>query len=123
MKKVYKKKKKKAGVINWMRARPFTLLAFALAGMMLMLVVQLPKKMDGIDRQNAQLLERMETYSQTQAENNVVQSELARCNTPEYIETIARRVHSFGWYGETIYEIANLNELEAAQQLVDGIAD
>lgn len=122
MKKV-QKKKKKAGVIKWICARPFTLLAFGLAVMTMVLIVQLPKKMDALDRQNDQLLETMDRYSQIQAEHNVVQSELARCNDPEYIETLARRKNSFGWYGETIYEIVNLGELEAAQLAAEGTAD
>lgn len=108
-------KKKKTGVFAWMRSRPFMLLAFGLAAMAMVLIVRLPKMTSGVDRQNEQLLEIMDQYSQTQAEYNVAQSELARCNDPEYIETIARRVHGFGWYGETIYEIANIEELEAAQ--------
>ena len=117
------KKKKKAGVIKWMRARPFTLLAFGLAVMTMVLIVQLPKKMDGLERQNEYLLETMDRYSQTQAEHNVVLSELARSKDPEYIETLARRKHGFGWYGETIYEIANLEELEAAQTAAEETAN
>ena len=116
LKKARMKKKKKTGVIAWMRSRPFTLLAFALAVMTMVLIVQLPRKMGGLERQDEQLKQAMETYSDLQAEHNVLRSELARINDEEYIETIARRKYGYGWYGETIYEIGNLEEIQAAQQ-------
>ena len=109
------KKKKKTGVIAWVQSRPFTLLAFGLVVMTMVLIVQLPKKMGGLERQNEQLLQKMEEYRQKQAEYNVVQNELVRSSDPAYIEKLARRKHGFGWYGEMIYEIANLDEITAAQ--------
>jgi len=121
LKRVQMRKKKKTGVIAWLRSRPFMLLAFGLAVMTMVLIVRLPKMMGGLERQNEQLLNTMTRYREKQAEYNMVQSELARCNDPDYIETLARREHGFGWYGETIYEVANLEELEAAQ-LVGGMS-
>lgn len=121
LKKERMKKKKKTGVIAWLRARPFTLLAFFLAVMTMVLIVQLPRKMGGLERQDAQLAEAMKTYSDRQAEYNVLRSELTRVDDAEYIETIARRQYGYGWYGETIYEIGNLEEIQAAQQEDDGV--
>lgn len=123
LKKVRTKKKKKTGVIAWLRSRPFMLLAFGLAVMTMVLIVQLPRKMGGLERQNDLLLDTMASYTQKQAEYNLVQSELARSRDPEYIETLARRKHGFGWYGETIYEITNLEEIEAAQLSAEENAD
>ena len=99
-----------------MRSRPFTLLAFGLAVMTMVLIVQLPRKMGALERQDDQLAEAMQTYSDRQAEYNVLRSELTRVDDEEYIETLARRKYGYGWYGETIYEIGNLEEIQAAQQ-------
>ena len=115
MKKTGMKKRKKAGVIAWVRSRPFTLLAFGLAVMTMVLIVQLPGKMGGLERQDEQLTQAMEEYSQMQSEYNVLRSELARVNDQEYIETLARRKYGFGWYGETIYEIGNIEEIQEAE--------
>ena len=57
----------------------------------------------------------MAAYSEKQSERNVLASELERVNSKDYIETIARREHGYGWYGETIYEVANLNEIQAQE--------
>ena len=77
LKKTGMKKRKKAGVIAWVRSRPFTLLAFGLAVMTMVLIVQLPGKMGGLERQDEQLTQAMEEYSQMQSEYNVLRSELA----------------------------------------------
>ena len=116
MKRARMKKRKKTGMIAKLRSRPFALLAFCLALMTMVLVVQLPKKMGGLERQDAQLAEAMQTYSDLQAQHNVLRSELLRIDDEEYIETVARRKYGYGWYGETIYEIGNLEEIQAAQQ-------
>ncbi len=116
-----KKKKKKAGIGVLLHARPFTLLACGLAVMTLALIVQLPRMMGSLDRQDEDILAKMQEYSELQAERNVVLSELARIGDEEYIEKIARRVHHYGWYGETIYEVGNLAEIQAAQENGGGI--
>ncbi len=110
------RKKKKPGLVAWMRSRPLTLLAFGLAVVALTLIVQLPRRAASLERQEAQLTQAMATYGEKQAEYNVLQTEVARLNDPEYIEMLARRDHGYGWYGETIYEIGNLEEIQAAQQ-------
>ena len=109
------KKKKTMSMADVVRARPFAFLALGLAVMTLVLVVQLPRVMGKIDRQGETLLKVMGEYSELQAERNVVNSELARIDDRDYIETIARRVHGYGWYGETIYEVGNLDEILEAQ--------
>lgn len=114
------KKKKKRGMTDILRARPFTLLACGLAVMTLALIVQLPRMMGSLERQDETLTKTMKEYSDLQAERNVVLSELARVDDEEYIEKIARRVHSYGWYGETIYEVGNLAEVQAAQAESEG---
>lgn len=109
------RKKKRTGVGAWLRSRPFTVLAFGLALMMTVLVVQLPKRMGALERQDEQLTRAMAYYSEQQAQSNVLQNELTRVNNADYVEKVARREHGFGWYGETIYEIANLDEIQAQQ--------
>lgn len=110
------KKKKRAGVVAWMRERPFTLIAFALALTALVLIVRLPRRMEALERQDEQIDQAMQNYSELQAQRNVLRSELARIDDEEYIETLARREHGYGWYGEIIYEVGNLDEIQAAQE-------
>lgn len=114
------KKKKKMGIADILRARPFTLLACGLAVMTLALIVQLPRVMGSLERQDEELTLRMMEYSDLQAERNVVLNELNRVNDEDYIEKIARREYGYGWYGETIYEVGNLAEVQAAQAANDG---
>ena len=116
MKKIRTKKKKKAGVISFMRRRPFMVLAAVLVVMMLVLVIQLPRRMSALERQDEQIEQAMHDYSELQAERNVLRSELTRLDDDAYIETLARRQHGYGWYGETIYEVGNLSEVQAAQE-------
>jgi len=116
LKKVRMKKKKKTGVIGWMRTRPLTLLAFVLAFGLLALIVRLPRRMGVLERQDEQIIQAMQQYSDLQAERNVLRSELARIDDEDYIETIARREYGYGWYGETVYEVGNLAEIQAAQE-------
>lgn len=115
LKNARKRKKKTMGIAAWLRSRPFTLLAFGLAVMTMALIVQLPRMMGSLDRQDAQLTEKMKIYSDLQAERNVLNSELNRVNDRDYIETLARREYGYGWYGETIYEVGNLAEIQAAE--------
>ena len=104
------------GLTARLRSRPFALLAFGLAVMTMALIVQLPRMMGGIDREKARLTEKMQTYSDLQSERNVLMSELERVSDKDYIEKIARREYGYGWYGETIYEIGNLAEIQAAEE-------
>jgi len=113
------KKKKMPGFVSWLLARPFALLAFALAMMTLGLILQLPRMLSSLDRQQEQLTSTMQAYGEMQSERNVLVSELERVNSREYVETLARREHGYGWYGETIYEVANLDEIQAAEDSAD----
>lgn len=112
---VRKKKKKKSGISVLLHARPFMLLAFGLAVMTLVLIVQLPRKMGSLEHQDEMILEAMQKYNTLQAQHNVVQSELAGIDDEDYVEKVARRVHHCGWYGEIIYEVGNLTQIQAAQ--------
>ena len=114
MKNARRKKKKKTGLADWLRSRPFALLAFGLAVMTMALIVQLPRMMGSLERQNERLTQTMQTYSDLQSERNVLISELDRVTDKDYIEKIARREYGYGWYGETIYEVGNLAEIQAA---------
>ena len=39
-------------------------------------------------------------------------AELASINTDDFIERTARREYGYCWYGETIYEVANLEQIQ-----------
>lgn len=111
-----KKKSRKAGIgeriKNWIRRHPFTVAAVCLTVLMLLLAVRLPGLMRTIERQTAEIETLREVYRKKQEESNLLNSELALIDTPAFIEKLARREHGFGWYGETIYEIGNLGNLE-----------
>ena len=113
MKNAQRKKKKKMGLAARLRSRPFALLAFGLAVMTMTLIIQLPRMMGALDRENVRLTEKMQMYSDLQSERNVLISELDRVSDKDYIEKIARREYGYGWYGETIYEVGNLEEIRA----------
>ena len=51
-----------------------------------------------------------------QSENNRLTTELAEIDTEDFIERTARREYGYCWYGETIYEVGNLEELKGAQE-------
>ena len=44
-----------------------------------------------------------------------VMLELAQSDSDEFIERTARREYGYCWYGETVYEIGNLEELLAQE--------
>ena len=45
------------------------------------------------------------------AEVHRLATELAEINTADFVERTARREYGYCWYGETIYEVANLDEI------------
>ena len=109
-------KKKRGGMLAALARRPFAMLAVCLLAMMMLLVVNLPKRMDSLDRQDEQLRELMGRYSEKQSELNSIRSEVALTGEDDYIERIARRELGFSWYGETIYKVDNLEEIRAQAQ-------
>ena len=101
-----KKRKKK------LKIRPFRLLAVALGCTALMLLARFPQKAVSLERQQEQLAAEAKAYHDAQSRNNQLMAELASINTDDFIERTARREYGYCWYGETIYEVANLEQIQ-----------
>ena len=69
----------------------------------------------GLERQQAQLVEAAQAYGEAQSANNRLKGQLAEIGTKEFVERTARRDYGYCWYGEIIYQVGNLDEIE--QQL------
>lgn len=95
-----------------LRLRPFRLLAVALGCMALLLLARFPQKAVSLERQKEQLAAAAKAYHDAQSENNQLTAELATVNSDDFIERTARREYGYCWYGETIYEVANLEQIQ-----------
>ena len=101
------------------RIRYFRIAAVILSGLTVMAMARFPAKVASIERQYQQLDEAAQAYLEAQSRNNQLDAELAQIESNEYIERIARREHDYCWYGETIYEIGDLEELKALEEQYD----
>ena len=101
-----KRKKKKLEV------RPFRVLAVALGCMALLLLARFPEKAVSLERQEEQRVAAAKAYHDAQSRNNQLTAELASVNSDDFIERTARREYGYCWYGETIYEVGNLEQLQ-----------
>lgn len=97
---------------KWKRIRPFRIFAVFLGIIALVMACRFPNASLRLERQQEQLEAASQTYLDEQARNNRLTSELSGINSREYIENMARREYDYCWYGETIYEVANLEEIE-----------
>ena len=98
------------------RIRPFRILSVCLGLVVLLMLSKFPAKAVSLERQQEQLLLVAQAYYDAQSEQNRLTTELAEINTQDFIERTARREHGYCWYGETIYEVANLEEIRGAAQ-------
>ena len=98
------------------RIRPFRILSVCLGLVALLMLSKFPAKAVSLERQQEQLLLAAQAYYDAQSEQNRLTTELAEINTQDFIERTARREHGYCWYGETIYEVANLEEIQGAAQ-------
>ena len=98
------------------RIRPFRILSVCLGLVALLMLSKFPAKAVSLERQQEQLLLAAQAYYDAQSEQNRLTTELAEINTQDFIERTARREHGYCWYGETIYEVANLEEIQGASQ-------
>lgn len=101
-----KKRKKK------LKIRPFRLLAVALGCTALMLLARFPQKAVSLERQEAQRAAAAKAYHDAQSEKNQLRAELDTVNSDDFIERMARRMYGYCWYGETIYEVGNLEQIQ-----------
>lgn len=103
-------KKKKA------RIRPFRILSVLLGMVALVMLSRFPAKAVSLERQQEQLEAAATAYYEAQSRNNQLTTELSEINTTDFVERTARRDYGYCWYGETIYEISNLDELREEQE-------
>lgn len=97
------------------RVRPFRVAAALLGLCTLYMAMQFPGKAVSLERQQAQLEAAASAYYDVQSENNQLKTALLEINTPDFIERTARREYGYCWYGETIYEVANLDAITPEQ--------
>ncbi len=97
------------------RIRPFRILAVLMGAGTLAMLMRFPAKAVSLERQQEQLVAAAKAYHDAQSENNQLKTELTEINTSDFIERTARRDYGYCWYGEIIYQVGNLDEIE--QQL------
>ena len=85
------------------RIRPFRILAWALG---------FPAKAVSSERQQEQLKAAAQAYSDAQSRNNQLKVELTESTSADFVERTARRDYGYCWYGEIIYQVGNLDEIQ-----------
>lgn len=94
------------------RLRPFRILSVFLGIAAVMALASYPDKAVSVERQHDQLVQAATAYYDAQAKNNELTAELSVSDSEEFIERTARREYGYCWYGEMIYEVANLEEIQ-----------
>ena len=88
--------------------RGFVLLLLALV---IALAIVLPGSAARQQQEEQAVYEATMAYWDAQNENNRLNNLLSECDRPDFVERVARRDYGYSLYGETIYEVSNLNEL------------
>ena len=96
---------------NRVRIRPFRILSVVLGVIALVMLSRFPAKAVSLERQQQQLEAAAQAYYDAQSRNNQLTTELSEINTADFVERTARRDYGYCWYGETIYEVGNLDEI------------
>ena len=96
---------------NRVRIRPFRILSVVLGVVALVMLSRFPAKAVSLERQQKQLEAAAQAYYDAQSRNNQLTTELSEINTADFVERTARRDYGYCWYGETIYEVGNLDEI------------
>ena len=96
---------------NRVRIRPFRILSVVLGVIALVILSRFPAKAVSLERQQQQLEAAAQAYYDVQSRNNQLTTELSEINTADFVERTARRDYGYCWYGETIYEVGNLDEI------------
>ena len=96
---------------NRVRIRPFRILSVVLGVVALVMLSRFPAKAVILERQQQQLEAAAQAYYDAQSRNNQLTTELSEINTADFVERTARRDYGYCWYGETIYEVGNLEEI------------
>ena len=101
---------------NRVRIRPFRILSVVLGVIALVMLSRFPAKAVSLERQQKQLESAAQAYYDAQSRNNQLTTELSEINTADFVERTARRDYGYCWYGETIYEVGNLEEIAQAPE-------
>lgn len=101
---------------NRVRIRPFRILSVVLGVAALVMLSRFPAKAVSLERQQKQLEAAAQAYYDAQSRNNQLTTELSEINTADFVERTARRDYGYCWYGETIYEVGNLEEIAQAPE-------
>ena len=99
---------------RWQRIRPFRILAVFLGVAALVMVSRFPQQAISLERQQEPLEAAAAAHYEAQSEYNRLNTELSEIDTKDFIERTARREYGYCWYGETIYEVGNLQEIQDA---------
>lgn len=91
--------------------RPFRIMAVFLSVVALVMICKFPERAVVVERRQEQLAAAASAYYDAQSRYNQLNTALSETNTRDFIERTARREHGFCWYGETVYEVGNLDEL------------
>ena len=94
------------------RIRPFRILAWALGAGMLTMLLRFPAKAVSSERKQEQLKAAAQAYSDAQSQNNQLKIELTESTSADFVERTARRDYGYCWYGEIIYQVGNLDEIQ-----------
>ena len=97
---------------NRVRIRPFRILSVVLGVVALVMLSRFPAKAVSLERQQQQLEAAAQAYYDAQSRNNQLTTELSEINTADFVERTARRDYGYCWYGETIYEVGNLEQIQ-----------
>lgn len=98
------------------RIRPFRILSVFLGLVALVLLSRFPAKAVSLERQQEQLAAAASAYYEEQSKHRQLQTELTEINSADFVERTARRDLGYCWYGETIYEVGNLEEIVTAPE-------
>lgn len=94
------------------RVRKLRIVAAIMGLFSVWMLMRFPGKAVSLERQQEQLELAASLYYDAQSENNQLKTELAEINTDDFIERTARREYGYCWYGETIYVVGNLDEIQ-----------
>lgn len=92
--------------------RPCRIAAAILGVIALIMIARFPAKEASLDRQRDYLNSLAPVYHTAQSLNNQLRNSLSEANTADYVERIARREYGYSWYGETVYVVGNLDEIQ-----------
>ena len=105
---------KKARVVRKKESHPFRIVAICLMILVLFLGMQITSLADKAESVKKDVFDKSEAYFNAQSRYNRLKNEVNEINTSDFIERTARRDYGYCWYGETIYKVVNLAELEDA---------